>query len=74
MQSSHPKFEFEFKCRWWTRAEKPWQALAACMEVRDALASGNPAAFLSRLPVQVPHSYPQYYTVHSTCTPAFLSD
>ena len=39
--------------RWWIKAEKPWQCLAACMEVRDALASGNPAAFPSRLPVQM---------------------
>ena len=39
--------------RWWTAAEKPWQMLAACMEVRDALASGNPTAFLSRMPVQM---------------------
>lgn len=39
--------------RWWAGAEKPWQCLAACIEVRDALASGNPEAFRSRLPVQM---------------------
>ena len=39
--------------RWWQSAEKPWEALAACMEVRDALATGDPASFVSRLPVQI---------------------
>ena len=39
--------------RWWQSADAPWQCLAACMEVRDALASGDPAAFRSRLPVQM---------------------
>ena len=39
--------------RWWQSAEKPWEALAACMEVRDALATGDPATFVSRLPVQI---------------------
>ena len=40
-------------CRWWQRAEDPWQTLAACMELRDALAWHDVAAFPSRLPVQV---------------------
>ena len=39
--------------RWWQAAEDPWQTLAACMEVRNALAWGDVAAFPSRLPVQV---------------------
>lgn len=39
--------------RWWQGAEKPWEALAACMEVRTALATGNPAEYVSRLPVQI---------------------
>lgn len=39
--------------RWWQRAEKPWQCLAGCMEVRNALASGHPPSFQSRLPVQM---------------------
>lgn len=39
--------------RWWQSAEKPWETLAACTEVRDALATGNPAEFVSRLPVQI---------------------
>ena len=39
--------------RWWQDADAPWQCLAACMEVRDALASGDPASFRSRLPVQM---------------------
>ena len=40
-------------CRWWQQAEKPWEILAACREVRDALATGNPAEFVSWLPVQI---------------------
>jgi len=39
---------------WWTRAEKPWQALAACVEVAGALAHpSGPADFCSRLPVHM---------------------
>jgi hypothetical protein len=39
---------------WWTRAEKPWQALAACVEVAAALAHPDgPAAYGSRLPVHM---------------------
>jgi DNA-directed RNA polymerase len=39
---------------WWTRAEKPWQALAACVEVAAALAHPEgPAHFGSRLPVHM---------------------
>lgn len=39
--------------RWWATAEKPWQALATCLEIRDALASLNPSKFVSRLPVHM---------------------
>ena len=40
--------------RWWQRAEDPWQTLAACMEVRDAVTyPGGASAFPSRLPVQI---------------------
>ena len=42
-----------WRCRWWQQAEKPWEVLAACREVRDALATGNPAEYVSRLPVQI---------------------
>lgn len=29
--------------RWWLKAEKPWQCLAACFELRDALQYGTGA-------------------------------
>lgn len=36
--------------RFWLNAEDAWQFLAACFEIRDALASGDPEKFPSRLP------------------------
>jgi len=36
---------------WWTKADDPWQCLAACMELRAALTSPDPLAFESDLPV-----------------------
>ncbi|RAL65657.1 hypothetical protein DID88_005328 [Monilinia fructigena] len=37
--------------KWWLQAEDPWQCLAACMEFKNALESGDPARFVSYLPV-----------------------
>jgi DNA-directed RNA polymerase len=37
--------------RWWLSAEEPFQALAACAEIIAAVDSGNPAAYMCRLPV-----------------------
>ncbi|XP_024391337.1 DNA-directed RNA polymerase 1B, mitochondrial isoform X1 [Physcomitrium patens] len=37
--------------RLWLKAEDPFQFLAACIDLRDALASGNPETFVSHLPV-----------------------
>jgi DNA-directed RNA polymerase len=37
--------------RWWLKAEDPWQCLAACMELRSALESPIPEAFVSHLPI-----------------------
>ena len=37
--------------RWWVKADDPWQCLAACMELKAALESGDPEAFESSLPV-----------------------
>ncbi|KAF2451483.1 DNA/RNA polymerase [Karstenula rhodostoma CBS 690.94] len=37
--------------RWWTKAEDPWQCLACCIELKNALESPDPTRFVSRLPV-----------------------
>ncbi|KAK4130723.1 DNA/RNA polymerase [Trichocladium antarcticum] len=37
--------------RWWLKAEDPWQCLATCFELKAALQSPDPAAFVSHLPV-----------------------
>lgn len=37
--------------RFWLKAEDPFQFLAACIDVRDSIASGNPETFVSHLPV-----------------------
>ena len=37
--------------RWWLKAEDPWQCLAACMELKNALDLPDPTAFVSHLPV-----------------------
>lgn len=38
--------------RWWLSADDPWQCLAACMELTQALRSPDPEAFISHIPVQ----------------------
>ncbi|KAH9837674.1 DNA/RNA polymerase [Rhodofomes roseus] len=37
--------------RWWTKAEDPWQCLATCIELRQALNSPDPHAYECALPV-----------------------
>ncbi|EFA84795.1 DNA-dependent RNA polymerase [Heterostelium album PN500] len=37
--------------RWWLKADSPWQTLAACIELTDAIRSGNPTTFKSSLPI-----------------------
>ena len=37
--------------RWWLKADSPWQCLATCIELTNALRSPNPTAFMSRLPI-----------------------
>ncbi|CAG0894441.1 unnamed protein product [Darwinula stevensoni] len=37
--------------RWWMESEEPWQTLAACMELREALMSPNPSEYISHLPI-----------------------
>lgn len=36
---------------WWKTAEDPWQTLAVCIDIRNALATGNPSKYISRLAV-----------------------
>ena len=37
--------------RWWLKAESPWQCLATCIELKNALDSPEPAEYISHLPV-----------------------
>jgi DNA-directed RNA polymerase len=37
--------------RWWLKAEDPWQCLATCFELTNALDLPDPTKFVSRLPV-----------------------
>ncbi|KAF9909528.1 DNA-directed RNA polymerase [Lobosporangium transversale] len=37
--------------RWWLKAEDPWQCLATCIEVAEAVRSGDPESYMSRIPV-----------------------
>jgi hypothetical protein len=38
---------------WWRKQDKPWQCLAACVELASALRSPDPTAYASRLPIQL---------------------
>ncbi|KAF2750323.1 DNA-directed RNA polymerase mitochondrial precursor [Sporormia fimetaria CBS 119925] len=37
--------------RWWSQAEDPWQCLACCVEIRNALQLPDPTRYVSHLPV-----------------------
>ena len=37
--------------RWWLKAEDPWQCLATCIELKNALDSPDPHQFISYLPI-----------------------
>ena len=37
--------------RWWLKAEDPWQCLATCIELKNALESKDPHRFVSHLPI-----------------------
>ncbi|KAJ5356641.1 DNA-directed RNA polymerase phage-type [Penicillium concentricum] len=37
--------------RWWLQAEDPWQLLAACCELRNALQLSDPTEYISHLPI-----------------------
>uniref|UniRef100_A0A4X2JMP0 DNA-directed RNA polymerase n=1 Tax=Vombatus ursinus TaxID=29139 RepID=A0A4X2JMP0_VOMUR len=37
--------------KWWMDVDEPWQALACCMEIANAVRSPDPTAYVSHLPV-----------------------
>ena len=37
--------------RWWLSAEDPWQCLATCIELKNALDFSDPAQYVSHLPI-----------------------
>ncbi|KAJ5295481.1 hypothetical protein PENANT_c001G10083 [Penicillium antarcticum] len=37
--------------KWWLKAEDPWQCLAACVELRNALELSDPTTYVSHLPI-----------------------
>lgn len=37
--------------RWWLDSDDPWQTLATCFEIVDAIRSPNPAEYMSGFPV-----------------------
>ncbi|KAF9581360.1 DNA-directed RNA polymerase [Lunasporangiospora selenospora] len=37
--------------RWWLKAEDPWQCLATCNEIANAIRSGDPETYMSHVPV-----------------------
>lgn len=37
--------------QWWLKSDDPWQTLAACMEIADAMRSPNSAEFMSGFPI-----------------------
>eukprot|EP01136_Pigoraptor_vietnamica_P028408 Opistho-1_new@85936 len=38
---------------WWKRSENPWQTLATCFDLSDAIASGDPSSYMSRMHVHM---------------------
>ena len=36
---------------WWQQSEEKWQTLACCIEITDAIKSGNPEEFISHYPI-----------------------
>lgn len=37
--------------QWWLKSDEPWQTLGACMEIADAIRSGDPATYMSGCPI-----------------------
>lgn len=36
---------------WWVDSDDPWQTLAACLELYEAIQSTDPHSFISHLPI-----------------------
>lgn len=45
--------------RWWLKAEDPFQCLAGCIDLTEALRSSSPETFVSHIPV---HQVPSFAT------------
>lgn len=43
--------------QWWQTGDSPWQVLACCMEITDAIRSGDPTKFVTHIPVQQVNAY-----------------
>lgn len=37
--------------KWWTKHDNPWQVLATCKEIANAIRSDNPAEYICHLPI-----------------------
>lgn len=37
--------------KWWLNSDDPWQTLAACMEIANAIRSPDPASYMSSFPI-----------------------
>lgn len=37
--------------KWWTTSDDPWQTLACCMEIANAIRSPDPVTYMSRFPI-----------------------
>ncbi len=51
--------------RWWQSGDDPWQVLACCIEITNAVRSCDPQSFVSHLPVHQVTSHP--LQTHSMC-------
>jgi DNA-directed RNA polymerase len=54
--------------QWWRKSENPWQCLAACIELTEAMRSPDPLKYKSRLPVHQDSTYSgfQHYAALSS--------
>lgn len=52
--------------KWWQSGDDPWQVLACCMEITDAIRSGDPPNFISHIPVHQVCHHPSLTYVYAT--------